>query len=74
MSDAGARPLSPLHLLRADADQQEFVRLFLERRGNLREVEKALGVSYPVRGKLEVPRAWLALARRRPAPRPWPNR
>jgi hypothetical protein len=43
------------------ADQQEFVRLFLERRGNLREVEKALGVSYPtVRGKLEEIAARLA--------------
>jgi hypothetical protein len=36
------------------ADQIVFARLFIEKRGNLREMEKALGVSYPtVRGKLE---------------------
>lgn len=36
------------------ADQLEFVRLFVQSRGNLREMEKLLGVSYPtVRGKLD---------------------
>lgn len=36
------------------ADQLLFVKLFVEKRGNLREMEKVLGVSYPtVRGKLE---------------------
>jgi len=36
------------------ADQLAFVRLFLQARGNLTEVEKVLGVSYPtIRGKLD---------------------
>ncbi|MCL6431907.1 MAG: DUF2089 domain-containing protein [Anaerolineae bacterium] len=35
-------------------DQLVFLRLFVEKRGNLRDVERELGVSYPtVRGKLE---------------------
>ncbi|MCS6844804.1 MAG: DUF2089 domain-containing protein [Caldilineales bacterium] len=35
-------------------DQQTFLLLFLRSRGNLKEVEKTLGVSYPtVRAKLE---------------------
>lgn len=35
-------------------DQQAFLVLFVRSRGNLSEVERALGVSYPtVRGKLE---------------------
>ncbi len=36
------------------ADQLVFVKLFVEKRGNLRDMEKSLGISYPtVRGKLE---------------------
>ncbi|MBI3948420.1 MAG: DUF2089 domain-containing protein [Armatimonadetes bacterium] len=36
------------------AEQLVFAQLFVEKRGNLREMEKSLGVSYPtVRGKLE---------------------
>lgn len=36
------------------ADQQRFVETFLLARGNLREMERELGVSYPtVRGRLE---------------------
>ncbi len=35
-------------------DQSTFLRLFVQRRGNLSEMEKALGISYPtVRNKLE---------------------
>jgi hypothetical protein len=34
-------------------EQMEFVKLFLRTRGNIKEVEKELGISYPtVRGKL----------------------
>lgn len=43
---------SPFAML--SADQQAFLVLFVRSRGNLSEVERALGVSYPtVRGKLE---------------------
>jgi hypothetical protein len=39
---------------RLNADQQAFLILFVRSRGNLSEVERALGVSYPtVRAKLE---------------------
>jgi hypothetical protein len=39
---------------RLSADQQAFLALFVRSRGNLSEVERALGVSYPtVRAKLE---------------------
>lgn len=35
-------------------EHQEFIEVFIRYRGNIREVEKALGVSYPtVRGRLE---------------------
>ncbi|MDB5056920.1 MAG: hypothetical protein JWO59_392 [Chloroflexi bacterium] len=35
-------------------EQSTFLRLFVQRRGNLSEMEKALGISYPtVRNKLE---------------------
>jgi hypothetical protein len=45
---------SPCAFCTLTADQLVFVKLFVEKRGNLREMEKALGVSYPtVRGKLE---------------------
>jgi hypothetical protein len=39
---------------RLTPDQQTFLRLFVRSRGNLSEVERSLGVSYPtVRAKLE---------------------
>ncbi len=39
---------------RLTEDQATFLRLFVQRRGNLSEMEKALGISYPtVRNKLE---------------------
>lgn len=39
---------------RLTTDQQTFLRLFVRSRGNLSEVERSLGVSYPtVRAKLE---------------------
>ena len=39
---------------RLTADQQTFLRIFVRSRGNLSEVERSLGVSYPtVRAKLE---------------------
>jgi hypothetical protein len=45
---------SPCAFCTLTTDQLVFVKLFVEKRGNLREMEKALGVSYPtVRGKLE---------------------
>lgn len=48
----GRFELSPLG--RLAADQAEFAVVFLQCRGNIREVEKALGISYPtVRGRLE---------------------
>lgn len=35
------------------SEQMEFVKLFLKTRGNIKEMEKELGISYPtVRGKL----------------------
>ena len=45
---------SPCSFCALTADQLVFVKLFVEKRGNLREMEKTLGISYPtVRGKLE---------------------
>jgi len=45
---------SPCPFCALTADQIVFVKLFVEKRGNLKDMEKALGVSYPtVRGKLE---------------------
>jgi hypothetical protein len=39
---------------RLTGEQATFLRLFVQRRGNLSEMEKALGISYPtVRNKLE---------------------
>ena len=39
---------------RLTEEQATFLRLFVQRRGNLSEMEKALGISYPtVRNKLE---------------------
>lgn len=48
----GRFELTPL--ARLDPDQQQFVELFLVSRGNIREVERVLGISYPtVRNRLE---------------------
>jgi hypothetical protein len=45
---------SPCDFCRLNEEQSTFVRLFVERRGNLSEMEKVLGISYPtVRNKLE---------------------
>lgn len=45
---------SPCAFCALSADQLVFVKLFVEKRGNLRDMEKTLGISYPtVRGKLE---------------------
>lgn len=44
----------PCDFCRLNDEQSTFVRLFVERRGNLSEMEKVLGISYPtVRNKLE---------------------
>lgn len=44
----------PCDFCRLTDEQSEFLRLFVVSRGNLSEVEKRLGVSYPtVRGKLD---------------------
>ena len=48
----GHFPISKLGLLASD--QQQFVEAFLVARGNIKEVEKELGISYPtVRKKLD---------------------
>ena len=58
---------------RLSADQQAFLALFVRSRGNLSEVERALGVSYPtVRAKLEEIIA--ALEEPEPVPRPLATR
>ena len=45
---------SPCPFCALTSDQLVFLKLFVEKRGNLRDVERELGVSYPtVRGKLE---------------------
>jgi hypothetical protein len=47
---------------RLAADQQEFVKLFVATRGNIRLMEKHLGVSYPtVRARLDAVRRALEL-------------
>ena len=44
----------PCAFCRLSPEQMNFILLFVQSRGNLSEVEKALGVSYPtIRGKLE---------------------
>ena len=51
MAMEGRFPISKLGLL--PSDQQQFVEAFLVARGNIKEVEKELGISYPtVRKKL----------------------
>ena len=45
---------APCPFCRLNSEQLSFVLLFLQNRGNLSEMEKALGVSYPtIRGKLD---------------------
>lgn len=56
---------------RLTADQQTFLRLFVRSRGNLSEVERSLGVSYPtVRAKLE---EVIEALQDEPAPAPVPE-
>jgi hypothetical protein len=44
----------PCKFCRLPLDQQEFIEVFIKCRGNIKEVEKELGISYPtVRGRLE---------------------
>ncbi len=58
----------PCAFCRLTAEQSTFLLLFVERRGNLSEMEKALGISYPtVRNKLE---EIIRLLRRPDAPPP----
>jgi len=58
----------PCAFCRLTAEQSTFLLLFVERRGNLSEMEKALGISYPtVRNKLE---EIIRLLRRPEAPPP----
>lgn len=39
---------------RLDKDQKDFVEVFIKNRGNIKEIEKEMGISYPtVRNKLE---------------------
>jgi len=53
------------------ADQLTFVRTFLRVRGNLSEMEKALGVSYPtIRNKLDEINQTLESAENQPTPAP----
>ena len=52
MAMEGRFPISKLGLL--PADQQQFIEAFLVARGNIKEAEKELGISYPtVRKKLD---------------------
>ena len=45
---------APNKLAALDADQAEFVLAFVRRRGNIKELERELGISYPtVRGRLD---------------------
>lgn len=45
---------SPCRFCQMPAEQVEFVEVFLKCRGNIKEVEKELGISYPtVRNRLE---------------------
>lgn len=57
---------SPGRLARLNAEQVQFVETFLRARGNIKEVERELGISYPtVRGRLD---AIVELLGERPAP------
>lgn len=53
---------APLPYAALNADQAAFLEVFLRARGNLREVERVLGLSYPtVRGRLDAVLAVLGL-------------
>lgn len=44
----------PCRFCRLDAEQRQFVEVFLTSRGNIKEVERLLGISYPtVRSRLD---------------------
>lgn len=44
----------PCEFCRLPADDLEFIKVFIKCRGNIKDVEKELGISYPtVRGKLD---------------------
>ena len=59
----------PCDFCRLTDEQSTFLRLFVTSRGNLSEVEKRLGVSYPtVRAKLDEVIARLTSPEPRPAP------
>lgn len=59
----------PCDFCRLSEEQSTFLRIFLTSRGNLSEVEKRLGVSYPtVRAKLDEVIAALETPRPEPAP------
>ena len=59
----------PCDFCRLSEEQSTFLRLFVTSRGNLSEVEKRLGVSYPtVRAKLDEVIARLTPTESRPAP------
>ncbi len=63
---------APCDFCRLSDEQSTFLRLFVERRGNLSETEKALGISYPtVRNKLE---EIIRLMQQPAAPSPAPAR
>ncbi|MBI2266619.1 MAG: DUF2089 domain-containing protein [Armatimonadetes bacterium] len=48
-------------------DQREFIKVFLQARGNIKEVEKELAISYPtVRGKIDELLKHLGLERTEP--------
>lgn len=56
-------------------EQLRFLRLFVSRRGNLREVERELGVSYPtVRARLDELLETLGYATGLPSARDWQER
>lgn len=56
-------------------EQLAFLRLFVSRRGNLREVERELGVSYPtVRARLDELLRALGYATEGPSARDWQER
>lgn len=61
-------------LARLSSEMQEFVQVFMTCRGNIREVEKVLGISYPtVRNRLEATIEALGRATHLPAA-PEPDR
>lgn len=45
---------APCKFCQLPPDQLEFIEVFIKRRGNIKDVEKELGISYPtVRGRLD---------------------